>query len=128
MLKVLKYHWRAILWIVVIIFASLMPGSSFPGVSFFSRIPHIDKIVHFAMYFLFSLFLLSGFSRQYGKTCFKAYAHSFLIAFVLGVSIEFVQEQVGRSYDIYDMAANTAGIVSSLLLFNPIKWVLRNIL
>jgi VanZ family protein len=127
-LKVLKFHWRAILWVIVIMFACLTPGDQFPQVSFLSRIPHFDKIVHFTMYFIFALLLMSGFSRQYGKTSVKAYIFSFILAFLPGVLIEFIQEKVGRSYDIYDMIANTAGIIVSLLLFNSIRWILRNIL
>jgi VanZ family protein len=128
MLKILKYHWRAILWIMVIMIVCLSPGNKLPDISFFARIPHFDKIAHFAMYFIFALFLMSGFSRQYGRTSFKAYIFSFILAFLPGILIEFVQEKVGRSYDIYDMIANTAGIIVSLLLFNFIKWILRNIL
>ncbi|MDR1583220.1 MAG: VanZ family protein [Prevotellaceae bacterium] len=128
MLRILKYHWRAISWIAVIMFACLAPGDELPNVSFFEKIPYFDKIVHFTMYFIFALFLMSGFSRQYGKASPKAYIFSFLIAFLLGILIEFIQEKVGRSYDIYDMTANTIGIIVSLLLFNPIKWILRNIL
>jgi VanZ family protein len=114
-----------------------MPGDNFPDTSFFSRIASFvekilyfkfDKIVHFTLYFIFALFLMSGFSRQYGKTSAKAYIHSFIPAFALGVLIEFIQEKVGRSYDIYDMIANTLGIIVSLSLFNSIKWILRNIL
>ncbi|MDR2026634.1 MAG: VanZ family protein [Prevotellaceae bacterium] len=127
-LGILKYHWRAILWIIIIIFACLMPGDKLPDVSFFSKIPYFDKIVHFALYFIFALFLMSGFSRQYGKTSAKAYIVSFILALLSGIVIEFVQEKIGRSYDMYDMIANTVGIVVSLSLFNPIKWILRNIL
>ncbi|MDR3246250.1 MAG: VanZ family protein [Prevotellaceae bacterium] len=128
MLKLLKYHWRAILWIIVILIGCLMPGDNLPDKSFFSKIPHFDKIVHFMLYFIFALFLMSGFSRQYGKTSAKAYIFSFILAFALGVIIEFIQEKVGRSYDIYDMIANTLGVIVSLWLFNAIKWILRNIL
>jgi VanZ family protein len=128
MFKIFKYHWRAILWILVIAFGCLMPGDKLPSTSFFSKIPHFDKIVHFVLYFIFALFLMSGFSRQYGKTSAKAYIFSFILAFAFGVTIEFIQEQVGRSYDIYDMMANTLGVIVSLLLFNTIKWILRNIL
>jgi VanZ family protein len=105
-----------------------MPANKLPDTSFFSKIPYFDKMVHFAMYFIFALFLMSGFSRQYGKTSTKAYILSFIYAFLLGVLIEFIQEKIGRSYDIYDMIANTTGIIVSLLLFNSIKWILRNIL
>jgi VanZ family protein len=129
MLKILKYHWRAILWLIVIAGVCLMPSYELPGISFFSKkIPYFDKTVHFAMYFIFALFLMSGFSRQYGKASAKAYFFSFIPAFLLGVLIEFIQEKIGRSYDLYDMIANTTGIIVSLLLFNPIKWILRNIL
>jgi VanZ family protein len=128
MLKIFKYHWRAILWILVIAAACLMPSDNLPGTSFFARIPYFDKMVHFVMYFIFALFLMSGFSRQYGKTSAKAYIHSFILAFIFGVLIECIQEKVGRNYNIYDMIANAAGIIVSLLLFNPIKWILRNIL
>ncbi|MDR1341152.1 MAG: VanZ family protein [Prevotellaceae bacterium] len=128
MLRILKYHWRAILWIILIAFACLMPGDTIPNTSFFSRIPYFDKIVHFMMYFIFALFLMSGFSRQYGKTSAKAYIFSFILAFLFGVMIEFIQEKVGRSYDVYDMIANTLGVIVSLLLFNTVKWILRNIL
>jgi VanZ family protein len=128
MIKILKYHWRAILWLAVIMFACLMPGEKLSGVSFFFKIPHFDKIIHFTMYFIFALFLMSGFSRQYKKTSTKAYTFSFILAFLLGILIEFIQEKIGRSYDMYDMIANTVGIIVSLLLFRPIKWILRNIL
>jgi VanZ family protein len=128
MLRILKYHWRAILWIIVIVSACLVPSDTLPDISFFAKIPYFDKMVHFAMYFIFALFLMSGFSRQYGKMSVKAYTYSFILAFILGVLIEFIQEKVGRNYNIYDMIANAAGIIVSLLLFNPIKWILRNIL
>jgi len=128
MTKVFKYHWRAILWIAVIAIGCLMPGNNVPGTSFFSRIPHFDKIVHFTLYFIFTLFLMAGFTRQYGKTSVKAYLYSFLIAVIIGISIEFIQEKVGRSFDRYDMLANTIGVITSLILFKPIKWILRNIL
>ncbi|MDR1887188.1 MAG: VanZ family protein [Prevotellaceae bacterium] len=128
MFGILKYHWRAVLWIIVIAVACLMPGDKLPDASFFSKIPYFDKIVHFAMYFIFALFLMSGFSRQYGKTSAKAYVFSFIPACLMGILIEFIQDKIGRSYDMRDVIANTAGIIVSLLLFNPIKWILRNIL
>jgi VanZ family protein len=105
-----------------------MPTSNLPDTSFFSKIPYFDKIVHFGLYFVFALFLMSGFVRQYAKMSIKAYIFSFVLAFLLGVIIEFMQETTGRSYDIYDMIANTTGVIAALLLFNPIKWILRNIL
>jgi VanZ family protein len=134
MKNVLKYHWRAILWVVFIFVICLLPGDNLPNVSsFMKRLPKViadnfDKILHFGMYFILSLFLLAGFTRQYGKTSFKAYFASFMIAFCCGVLIEFIQSYVGRSGDVYDVAANTAGILTAIGFYHPIKWVLHNIL
>jgi VanZ family protein len=128
MQRIFKYHWRAILWIIVIVTACLVPVEQLPDTSLLSRIPHLDKAVHFGMYFVFALFFMSGFVRQYSHTSIKAYIFSFVWAFLLGVLIELIQETTGRSYDIYDMLANTIGVIVALLLFNPIKWILRNIL
>jgi VanZ family protein len=127
-LNVLKYHWRAILWVGLIALACLTPNDNMPSSSFLSRIPHLDKAVHFMLYSVFTLFLMAGFSRQYRRTVPRAYVYSFLIAFSLGVIIEFIQEHVQRGYDVVDMAANTAGIIVALSLFNTLKWILRNIL
>ena len=127
-LNIFKYHWRAILWVGLIALACLTPNDNMPSSSFFARIPHFDKVVHFMLYSVFTLFLMSGFSRQYRKTLPKAYIYSFLIAFSLGVLIEFIQEHVQRGYDVADMAANTVGIIVALSLFNTVKWILRNIL
>ena len=80
------------------------------------------------LYFIFTLFLMSGFSRQYSQTLRKAYVYSFLIAFCLGMSIEVVQDEIGRNFDLLDLAGNTVGIIVSLLLFNSVRWILRNIL
>ena len=131
-LKILTYHWRAIVWLVIIAVGCLMPEKDIPGSSFFStifaKIPHFDKLVHFMLYFIFTLFLMSGFSRQYSQTLRKAYVYSFLIAFCLGMSIEVVQDEIGRNFDLLDLAGNTVGIIVSLLLFNSVRWILRNIL
>ncbi|MDR2423612.1 MAG: VanZ family protein [Prevotellaceae bacterium] len=131
-LKILKYHWRAIIWLVIIAVGCLMPEKDIPGSGFFAtlfaKIPYFDKLVHFLLYFIFTLFLMSGFSRQYSRTLGKAYIYSFLIAFCLGVSIELIQDKIGRTFDLFDLAGNTFGIIVSLLLFNPVRWILRNIL
>jgi VanZ family protein len=103
-----------------------MPGDSLPSTSFFSKIPYFDKIVHFMMYFILAFFLMSGILRQYGKTSAKAYISSFTVAFLFGIMIECMQEKVGRSFDVYDMIANTLGVIVSLLLFNTVERILRN--
>lgn len=128
MKDIFKYHWRAIAWILLIFIACLLPGKSIPEVSFFARVPHFDKIVHFGMYFIFTLFLLAGFTRKYSKTSIKAYFISFIIALCCGLLIEMLQSCVGRSCDLRDAIANTAGAITAIIFYQPVKWMLRNIL
>ena len=116
------------MWVTLIFAVCLLPGDALPGTSLLSRIPHFDKIVHFSMYFVFTLFLLAGFTRQYGKTSFKAYFFGFLIAFCCGVAIELLQSSVGRSCNIRDAVANTVGMLIAMSLYRPVKWMLYNIL
>jgi VanZ family protein len=147
MLKIVKYHWRAIAWVALIVVACMMPlhddDDSKPSFLYsipylgkalkflaevFEKIPHFDKIVHFVLYFIFVLFLMSGFSRQYGKTTLKITLQCLFIALALGALIEILQPLVERNSSLFDMCANALGIVMALILFKPIKWTLRNIL
>lgn len=126
----LKYHWRAIIWVILIFIGCLLPSNDLPSTSFFSRIPHFDKIVHFILYFVFVLFLMAGFIRQFNGTQLKTVLFSFFIAIACGLLIEVLQSEMhaGRSGDVYDMLANTGGALLGILLFNPIRWILKNIL
>ena len=100
-----------------------MPSVDMPRTSFFSKIPHFDKIVHFGLYFVYTLLLISGFLLQYPKEWAKAYLISGLLAFSCGILIEYLQflMYLGRSADFYDAIANTSGIILALLLFKPVQ-------
>ena len=118
-----RWHWKAILWVVIICFGTLLPGDNLPDTSFFSKIPYFDKIAHFGLYFVFTLFLVSGFLLQYPGERGKAYLLGALIAFSIGLLIEFLQTlmHLGRMGDFYDAIANTSGIILALLLFRPLQ-------
>lgn len=125
-----KWHWKALLWILVICLGSLLPSSDLPSNSFFSQIPYFDKIVHCGLYFVFTILLASGFTKQYQGERAKAYLVSGLIAFSIGAMIEFIQTMMhmGRSGDFYDAVANTTGIVLALILFKPIQRIVPKLL
>lgn len=130
MKNVIKYHWRALLWVLLIFAGCLLPPSDLPSTSLFSKIPYFDKIVHFFIYFIFTLFLLAGFNRWHTVLKFKSILISFAIAFLCGLSVEVLQEvmNIGRTGDSFDMLANTGGILAGILFYAPLKWILRNIL
>ncbi len=86
--------------------------------------PQRDKVVHFLMYFGLSIF---AFSENYLKHNFILHREYFFTLIVLiilaGGSIELFQKYftIDRSGDIYDMLANTCGLLIALLIFWKIK-------
>ena len=74
-----------------------------------------DKIIHFSLYFSVNYFLLKS-----------KIVNSYLISLFLilyGIIIEVLQEliTVSRHFDIYDIVANTSGVIVALMLFFYIK-------
>ncbi|MBE9488644.1 MAG: VanZ family protein [Bacteroidetes bacterium] len=73
------------------------------------NIPYIDKIVHFLMYFLLSLF---GMTYLYYNRSSKKYKLSYLgIVIFIGIIIEFIQPYFGRGFEVLDMFADVFGAV-----------------
>ncbi|MGE5318280.1 MAG: VanZ family protein [Chloroflexota bacterium] len=104
-------------YLIAIAFASLMPSNELPHIFYFQN---IDKVVHFTMYFGFSLLglwtfdkakVINGKLQNTRNKHFKIYFIVFLMAVVLGFSIEVFQRLMpfGRMYSLYDMYANITG-------------------
>src|SRR5687768_11190855 len=114
---VLRYLWPAILWSIVVLFLTLLPGEEFPEV----QVVGIDKLVHF---FIFGLVMvLSSFGL------YKISAHtgaiqnpvliSFFYSITFGVAIEILQLFVpNRNFSLLDIIANVIGVALGYLLFN----------
>jgi len=103
-----------ILWVSLIVFASLCNVNSIPKIQLFE---HFDKVVHFAMYFGASLFSIPFFTFN------KKYKRSFLLAFffsvLLGITMEFLQYAIteNRSADIFDVLANIFGSIVGIFVY-----------
>ena len=54
--------WRNIIWAGVIFFLCAIPSDSIPDPKL--NIPHLDKVVHFGMFFIMSIFLCSELRYQ----------------------------------------------------------------
>jgi VanZ family protein len=95
-----------ILYISFILIVSLikMPATEI-------SISHIDKIVHFLLYFI----LVGWFTQLYRST--KLYLFILLAAISLGLSIEYLQGMTAyRSFDWLDALANSIGAGCAFLL------------
>jgi VanZ family protein len=105
---------------LVILYLSLTSSETFDSFSLFNK-SYFDKFVHFGMYFGF----MSVIILENRKSIIKN-LQLFLIAiipFVYGILMEFFQSTLAtsRSASFYDVVANSAGILTSILLWLWIK-------
>lgn len=79
-----------------------------------SGVAHLDKVVHFGLFFIVAASLHYAFRLRYWV--------SLLILTFYGVSIEVIQSYIpGRGADIWDLVADLAGAVSFFIVFYAYK-------
>lgn len=103
-------------WVSVITVLSLI---SFEGVSTSNiTIPHIDKIVHAAFYFGFTILLFLYVKEKWGYSVKKTLTTSCLVAFCYGIVIEVLQETLTkfRAAELADVLGNIIGILGAAIL------------
>ncbi len=104
----------SILWTFVILYLSLanFQSDELPKI----RIPHLDKIVHFAMYFIYTFLLIweTEKRQKFNKIIIAIYTVCF------GITMELLQNFLFeyRSGDIYDVLANSSGTITAAIFFN----------
>ena len=119
-----KYFLPAfICWVLITGFASLAPAESFGETDF--QLPHLDKVVHFLMYFILAILACGaamsqpGFKNSDGPRMVTIYTWTALLAFLYGSFLEIMQElmDMGRHFDIWDIIANIAGTFVGIFIF-----------
>jgi|WetSurMetagenome_2_1015567.scaffolds.fasta_scaffold124039_1 VanZ family protein len=112
----IKHNIISILTSLIILYLSLANSDTFDQMPLIN-IPNFDKIVHFGMYFtLMSAILFEN--RKVLKTN-KYILLSSLIPVSYGILMEILQGTITttRSASIYDILFNTAGSLTSCLIF-----------
>jgi VanZ family protein len=95
--------------------------SSYP-VQVPGKIPHLDKAIHFAMYFGLCMAYFNVATRGGARTSARACWVAFLLAVAYGLSDEWHQSTVpGRSADWEDVLADAVGAAVAIWL----AWRLR---
>jgi VanZ family protein len=105
---------------LIILYLSLASSETFENVSIFD-ISYMDKIVHFCMYLgLMSVIIFEN--RNSIKTFLQLFLTA-LIPFSYGILMEVLQSTVttSRSASLFDVIANSTGILTSVLLWLWIK-------
>ena len=98
----------------------LIPSDNIPDSKLFSY----DKIGHLGVFAILSFLLAYGFYKQstHSRVRNKTIAHSLTISIVYSTSLEFLQKFIpGRAFDLYDIVANTTGVLAGLLIFSVFR-------
>jgi len=98
------------------IYLLLSPSRDLPKVPTF---PHMDKLIHFTLYLIFTFLCLFASSIKKSRNI----PWIIIMVFAMCFTTEFLQKIMpyGRSFEYYDMMANSCGIIVGLLFFNYIR-------
>ncbi len=106
-------------WLIISTILLMLPGSDLPKSSFFN-FPYFDKIVHFTMFFLLTIFFSYPFTmnvqdKRAVKSWFVIIALS-IIAY--GILMEFVQKYFvpGRSFEVADIIFDGLGTLTAIFI------------
>ncbi|MHC1703425.1 MAG: VanZ family protein [Tenuifilaceae bacterium] len=121
-------HWKSVVWAIVILILCGMPGDDLNKVKFID-IPHLDKIVHGFLYFVFTLLLISENNSQkaYYETTMSSIIIAAIIALSYGMLIEVLQKIlfINRGAEILDMVANTIGFLVAVIFYRQINRITK---
>jgi len=91
-----------------------MPGKSIPSVSLF----RFDKLIHAFIFGVFAGLCLYGMIKYKDNVSVKEWSLIGLFTIVWSISIEGMQSFIpDRSADLYDVIANTIGVVIAQVVF-----------
>jgi VanZ family protein len=102
-----------IIYVGCIMALSLLPPQDFPKVQLFSG---IDKMVHFMMYFIFSILGCWALKTEINRL--KSW---FILPATIGwgIFMELLQLEMhfGRSFEWFDILANSVGVITGISIY-----------
>lgn len=109
----------AISWFFVVLVLLCVPGKEIPTINWFSKI-YLDKWAHTGVFGLLALlFMLPvALSPLENKEKLQYFIRIAIATSVWGLATEFIQKYLvtGRSFDLWDWAADSLGAFSSLII------------
>jgi VanZ family protein len=116
---ILRFLWPAILWTIIVLVLTLIPGRNLPDVRFFQ----FDKLVHifiFAVMMLLTCYGLKKISEVKNRPVAPVRV-AMIYSIIFGIGIEVIQQFVpGRSFSLADVLANCIGVALAYLIFNSV--------
>ncbi len=117
----LKYY-KTIVVLIIVLLLSLLPIDATPKVKLYN-IQHLDKFVHFFMYFFLSITSLTDIKKNRTSTNKKLILLILFSIILLSGIIELIQENyiLERSGSWFDFLANITGVgIGTLMFFRKI--------
>jgi VanZ family protein len=111
--KLFRYQTLTILWILVILVLTFMPGPNIPPLPQWDIIS-FDSFVHATIFCLLVFLMANSFSRKTTKDIFFNYPiiSSVIISIAFGILIEIFQPYVpGRTFSYQDMVSDSIGAI-----------------
>ncbi len=118
-----RYLLPPVLWSLAILWIISIPGTSIPT-SRFLNIPHLDKLVHLAVFAVFTFLLSYGLHMQEINVFKKhPYTISLLVGVVYSILTEWIQLRFihSRSGEFYDLIADVTGCLMGVILYFYLK-------
>ena len=110
-----------IIWAIIVLILSGMPGNYFPAVSNFLDWLSPDKVVHVGMYAVFVGLTLIGLKKHYREEPLKK--HHYYVILGIGIAFggitEVLQDHVfiGRDGNFFDFYADIFGCLIGLIVY-----------
>ena len=120
-MKILNY-WKPLIIAIVSLYGSITSSDDFNKITFLN-IKHIDKLIHFSLYFILSISLLASLHRDTIIKTLNQKVITLIIVISYGLLMEVFQYYFtdNRSAEILDVFANTFGCIVGLAIFPIVK-------
>lgn len=108
----------AIIWFIFTAVLFFMPGSAFPSTGLFG-IQNLDKVIHAALFFVLTTLLAYPFFKLPNLKVIMPLIYITIGLIAYGVGVEFIQKYfiANRSFDFYDIVADSIGTLISITFF-----------
>lgn len=108
----------SVLWALLVLKLTLTAPNRLPRFPWVAEW-HLDKVVHLGLFGIQTWLLLWGLQRSNSQVIsVKIIVICGLTVIAFSIGIEFIQPFFGRSFDHYDIVANSSGCVLAGILFN----------
>ncbi len=106
------YFFFTLTWFLVLLYLFLFYQ---PDGNTYSKFRHLDKLIHFILFFVQSFTLSQAFYLFKGYLSFKIFVFIIIILLSFGIIVEVQQLYIPfRTFDYYDLVTNIIGVVTGV--------------